>query len=248
VRLLYLGRLNTLYAYSPLFVFSKNGYDVSALNTRISPRIFPKEIEGIEDSSCIYNLYEDTSFPYDIGRIFLASFCVPSKIEKIGKFLRMRKIEIILSYWGSVAFPEIKMIKKKFSIPIIHNFETYPVYRFCPMVKFENMFCRKEIERLEGRIHSTSTMLEYMKRNFDLSYGRDLVFMEWMNERFLPQKRLKKLSDEDGAPHIVFIGTPSSLAGINDVRSQIKRITAKNIHIHLCKINRQIDAKPGFKD
>lgn len=247
MNILYMGPLSTLHVDDLIYNLSRVGYEVSALNLRLSPRIFSQKVDGIDDPSRIYHLYENCDFHYDlVGRSLLMSSIGSNKLkDKVRNVLRERKIDVILSYWGSGVFPEIRMIEKSFDVPIVHIFDSYPVSRFSFEVKLENLYCGKAIEKLEGRIHSTTQMLEYMKKNFDLSYGSDLVFMQWLGRRLLPKERLKKLSGGDHQPHIVFIGNPS-LEGINDVASQINQLTQNGIHVHLCRTNRRIDAKQGF--
>jgi hypothetical protein len=159
----------------------------------------------------------------------------------VGKILREKQIDVIFSYWGSDLFPEIKKIKRNFDIPIVHNFETYPVSCFPWGVKLENLYCRKAIESLSGRIHSTQIMLSYMKKRFNLSYGKDLVFMQWFSERYFPKKQLPKLSDEDGEPHIIFIGNTEFKNKLDDIRPQIRRIVRKKIHVHVHETNRPLE-------
>lgn len=46
---------------------------------------------------------------------------------------------------------------------------------------------------------------------------------------------LKRLSGNDGEPHIVFIGTPNIRESWNNVESQIQEITKRKIHVHIAK-------------
>jgi hypothetical protein len=86
-------------------------------------------------------------------------------------------------------------------------------------------------------------MLGYMKNVFDIRHGKNLVFAECYPESFFYKKRLPRLSERDGQPHLIFIGMD-----VLDIFSQIKEIIRRKIHVHVCDTEEasRLKYKTGF--
>jgi len=130
-----------------------------------------------------------------------------------------------------MGLPELRFIRK-FNIPTIYEFLTYPVGFTKLVEKVENLFNRSIINSLAGRVFPSSRMLNYMERTFDLRQGKNTVFTESYSKRCFCKKRLQRLSVDDGEPHLVFIGADEKYC---DIVPQIEKILEKKIHVHVCE-------------
>ena len=93
------------------------------------------------------------------------------------------------------------------------------------------------INSLNGRVFASSQMQDYMTKTFDISNGKNIIFAESFSKKCFFKKRLPKLSETDGEPHLIFAGVNKKYCGI---ALQIKEITNRKIHLHVCK-NADID-------
>ena len=95
-------------------------------------------------------------------------------------------------------------------------------------VRQTDQFC---FENAAGIIHrGPQSEIEYYKK-----HGYDITcptfrYLDYCNNDFMPESEVKKLSDDDGEPHLVAMG-----AGMNDkgLAPMIKNITGQKIHFHL---------------
>jgi hypothetical protein len=165
------------------------------------------------------------------------------------KTLKEKSIEVIYCSWSITGFPEIKAIQEEnANIPIILSIQTYP-FRGTTVVGNnyeENKEIKKIFENLDGRIHCSKTMHEFMHNNFDLyKHGSDLITMGYFRERYFYKNRLQLLSEKDREPHLIFIGnTQFSQRIMDDVRQQIYDITQKGIHVHFSSTYDRIKDSP----
>ena len=235
VALLFLGQL-TIQANAFLPYLSKNGYDVTALNT--APWYSPKKIEGTNIP--VYNLYEGSKISSKLkgqldwfakAGIYSVAKKLKLKNHRLKQIIDEADIDIIYGSWGSLSLPEIGMAQE-FHVPTVYEFLTYPTTNIITSQKFENFFNRGIVNNLEGRVLSTKRMLSYMKKEFGLHNGENLVFMECYPEKFFFRKKLPLLSTLDGQPHVVFIGMD-----VGDILPQIEAVASKRIHVHMCNPN-----------
>jgi hypothetical protein len=240
--ILFLGPLSSVHADNFIYVLNKSKHNIFALNIRAFPyyKKSPRII-GMDKEIVIKDLYRNHEFPQFLPKVDILLRILTTKFSKkiqenIKQFIIENDIDLIFSWWGIVPFPEILAIQKQLEIPIIHNFETFPVSRFKHGVMFENEYCKKGIEHLDGRMYGTKQMEKYMEDNFNCTHGKNIIFNTWLSERVLPKHNLNKLSEFDGEPHIVFIGN-TTFKRVNDIRPQLKQIIKEKIHIHLSKPN-----------
>jgi hypothetical protein len=158
--------------------------------------------------------------------------------------IKGRQIDLIYATWGANMIPMVQVFQKeKIKVPIIYNFLSYPqnVYRW--KVFLENWYSRKPIENLDARIHATKSMYCYMDHHFDLGkHGLDIVMIPFFSRSYSYKTRLPVLSENDAAPHVVFIG-PVNLSW-DDIRQEIYRITREKTHFHMTQTNVPIKNNP----
>jgi hypothetical protein len=159
------------------------------------------------------------------GTIFEKS---PFTFTEIKKALK-KEIDVIYASWGSIGLPELRSIKK-FSVPIVYEFLTYPTGFSKVVERIENLLNKSMICSLDGRIFASQRMLNYMRRTFDLCHGNNIIFAESYRKRCFYRKRLPRLSDYDNEPHLVFIGLDSY-----EVFPQIEEMLRRGIHVHVCE-------------
>ncbi len=261
INLLYLGGLGAFLAQNHIVVLSDMGYNVTVVNT--SHDIFRTRIKECPEVS-VTNLYETKEIVRRhlirnrirdallknkaISRLVFsmaAKAGTTQAVPKIGneakekllKIISENQIDVIYSFWGINVFPEIKAIKEEnLSIPVINNIQSYPYnYSVVGNGSQENPSYGEMFQKIEGRIHCSQNMYDYLNTHFNLrDYGKDIVLMEYFSERYFYKKRLKKLSDDDGEPHIVSIGrTDFSRRPLDDIRKQIYEIADERVHFHL---------------
>jgi len=232
VRLLFLGELD-IHARAFLPFLSRHCYKVTVINT--SHWAFPQEIEGTDIP--VYNLYENSKIRFlFLGRLECfrkASFYSLAKTntkltDRVGKVIKQEGIDLIYGSWGSHSLPELKLVQK-FHVPIVYEFLTYPVNIYSFAVKIENIFNRSIMNSLKGRVIATQRMLNYMKNVFGIHEGKNIVFTECYSKKFFYRKRLPRLSERDGRPHLIFIGSD-----VYDIFPQIEEIIRRKIHVHVC--------------
>jgi hypothetical protein len=238
LKLLFLGQLD-LHQLAFLPFLSKHHYDITVVNT--SHWSSTKKILGTDIPVC--NLYENGKIHF-LFKGTLECFtkaAVYSLAEKtkliwrsVKKILEQQDIEVIYGSWGSCYLQEMKLARK-FNIPLVYEFLTYPNNIFDFAVKIENTFNRSIINNLNGRILASHAMLNYMRKMFKIRNGKNIVFMERYPAKFFYHKRLPRLSEKDGHPHLVFIGLD-----LNDVFPQIEELTRRKIHVHVCDPKRVI--------
>ena len=236
MKLLFLGELD-IHARAFLPFLSKHGYNVTVVNT--SHWAFPQKIDGTDIPA--YNLYENTKSRFlFLGRLeWFRKATFYSLVEKtkltlsrVEQTIKQEGIEVIYGSWGSHSIPELRLVKK-FNVPIVYEFLTYPINIFSFAVKVENVFNRKIINSLKGRVLATQRMLNYMKNVFGISQGRNIVFTECYPSKFFYRKRLPRLSERDDCPHMIFIGSDTY-----DIFPQIEEIIRRGIHVHICDTKR----------
>lgn len=232
-KLLFLGQCD-IHQRAFLPFLSQNHYDVTVVDT--SPW-FSDSWDKIPGTGIpLYGLYANSKLRFlfrdrfeFFTKVALYSLADKTKLTfgLVKEILEEQDINIIYGSWGSLFLPEMDLVRK-FRIPLVYEFLTYPNTIFNPTVKAENIFNKSVIESLDGRILSCHTMLNYMQKMFNLSNGKNVVSAECYPEKFFFQKRLPLLSEKDGQSHLVFIGLD-----LNDVFYQIKELTRRKIHVHV---------------
>jgi glycosyltransferase involved in cell wall biosynthesis len=247
MNILYLGSPTSYVTQNDLIVLTTTGYNVTLLTFAPipnNPRTGLVEVENLvslcdRTVSSLWNLIGGTltSILLDV---------LNYKVGIIEKIIRDLKIDLIYATWGSNMIPLVKIIQRaKMKIPIIYNFLSYPqnVYRW--KVFLENWYCRKPIERLDGRIHASQNMYQYMSKRFDLKkHGLDIIVTPFFSEKCHYRKRLPLLSEKDGEPHLVYIGPLTSSRNWDDIRQEIYEIANEKIHIHLAETDVPLRKSP----
>lgn len=231
-----MGELD-IHAKSFLPFLSNNGYDIIVINT--SHWSFPKKIE--ESQTPIYNLYKSSKiglfFPHRLGWFGKAFFYGLTRnnklINKVREIVKQNQVDILYSSWGSHNFPELSIVKKRCNALLkrtVYEFLTYPTRTYSPLVKIENYYSKDIINILGGRIHASERMLRYIRNVFHPHFGRDMVFLECFCKKYFYRERLSLLSEKDGQPHLIFIGSDPF-----DIHLQIREIIRRKIHMHICE-------------
>jgi glycosyltransferase involved in cell wall biosynthesis len=90
-------------------------------------------------------------------------------------------------------------------------------------------------EKSDGRVYVTEGVRDYIQERYDVDKAKDMVFYSYASEDLVPQRLKKKLSEKDGCPHIVYIGTVTSrIEGSHyDLREIFKGIAERGIHLHM---------------
>ncbi len=169
--------------------------------------------------------------------------------KTITRIIKEKEIDVIYCSWSTTGFPEIKVIQEaNLGIPIILSIQTYPFWQTAVVGgSFKENKEHKEIfENLDGRIHCSQVMFDYMNDHFNLTkHGKDLIMMGYCKKRNFYKKRLPLLSEKEGESHIVFIGnTQFSQRTLDDVGRQLYCIAKKRIHIHFSYTHDRIKRNP----
>jgi len=236
VNLLFIGELD-LHEMDFLPFLAEHGYNITVINTSCISLEFPQTIIGTDIP--VYHLYENSRirfvFKGSVARAWMLKALSGGIVERlgftfpgIGRVFKEKEIELVYGSWGSIGLPELRSIKK-FNVPVVYEFLTYPAGFSETAEKIENFFNKSIINSLAGLVFASPTMLNYMENIFGLHQRNKLVFPESYSKRCFYQKRLPLLSDDDGEPHLVFIGVSY------DIFPQIEEILRKRIHVHLCE-------------
>jgi hypothetical protein len=232
--LLFMGELD-IHEKDFLPFLATHGYNVTVINTSCSE--FPRTIVGTDIP--VYNLYENNRvrfvFNGSVARGWMLKAASGGIVERTGftftevrRIFKEKEIDVIYGSWGSVGLPELRFIKK-FTVPVVYEFLTYPTGFSKVTEKVENFLNRSIINSLTGAVFGSPRMLSYMGSNFDLHPGNNLVFTESYSKRCFYRKRLPRLSDDDGEPHLVFIGLSY------DIFPEIEDMLQRRIHVHVCE-------------
>jgi hypothetical protein len=235
IALLFLGQL-TIQAQAFIPYLSKNGYEVTVINTA-----YWSAAGRIDETSIpVVNLYEDCKIlpmikgPLEWFRkaaLYSVARNLNLKHTRLKQIIEKRGVELIYGSWGSLSLPEIGMTQE-FHVPTVYEFLTYPTTSIKVSQKIENFFNKRIVNNLNGRVLSTQSMLYYMRNVFGIHRGENLILMECYPEKFYFRKRLPLLSAFDNQPHIVFIGMD-----VFDVLPQIEEMVSRKIHVHLCNLS-----------
>jgi hypothetical protein len=250
MNILCLGTLTSIETHNAIIAFKKVGYNVIMLN--ISRHYFPNYIEEIPNYDNIVNLYQGIDINKNkiiskIERLLVVCGLYSGRsqvVKRISNIFKKNHIDIVYSLWGTDTFPEIKIIQnQKIYCPIIHNFLTFPGAPVSRFTRLKYLFYKEIVSNIEGRIHCSNRMYNYINKLFNLKQkGKDIIFLDYFSEMYFPLRRLPLLSEENGEPHILFIGrTDFQKGSLNDVKKIIKEIALKQIHIHLAETDISID-------
>ncbi len=177
---------------------------------------------------------------------------VPESVKEIIlRVIKEKRIDIVYSAWGTVTFQEIRVIQKAdLGIPIIHSIQSYPLREVGAVdeERDEPKKVREIFEKLDGRIHCSQTMYDYMNKHFNLHiHGKDLILMGYYRKDYFYKERLTPLSEKNNEPHLIFIGgTEFSQRTFNDVRQQISKIAKEGIHVHFADTKDKIIADKRY--
>jgi hypothetical protein len=239
VALLFLGHFSRqAEAFIPYL--AEHGYEVTVINTE-----HLLSFETVRGTNIpVINLYEESkiralskSQAWRLAKaaVYNAAKNLELKQSKLKRIIETRGIELIYGGWGSFGLPEFGFAQE-FNLPTVYEFLTYPCGSTLLSQRIENFFNRQIINELDGRVFSTQRMHRYMKNEFDIDSGKNLVFMECYPEKFFYRKRLPLLSSFDGQPHIVFVGMRARY----EILTQIEEIASRKIHVHICDLNQDL--------
>jgi hypothetical protein len=231
MNLLFIGQLGIPESFFLPFL-GKHGYNPTIINTGNGS--FPETIEGTD--ILVDNLYEKSKLRLFFGgrfglftkATFYDLFRTNNKLAtKVKQIIKEEGIDVIYGSWGSQGLPEFVLLQR-FEAPTIYEFRCYPYNVFGFAEDIENFLNRSVIQGLTGRVFATQRMLDYVKKEFDVRHGRNIVFAECYPKKCFYRKRLPLLSENDGQPHLLFIGSDAY-----DILPQIKEIIRRQIHVHI---------------
>jgi hypothetical protein len=215
-----------------------HGYNVTVINT--CSYGFPDFLRDNIGTGPIYNLYENRKvrfiFKGSSPRAYILKAASSGILQRLGytftdvrQIIMKKEIDVIYGRWGIYGLPELRLISK-FNVPIVYEFLYYPLGFTKTVEKIENFLNKSVINSLAGRVLASSIMLDYMKRTFDLRLGSNIVFTESYSKRCFYKKRLPKISNDDGEPHLVFTGLTNW-----DILPQVVEMLRRKIHVHVCE-------------
>jgi len=250
LNLLCVGRASSIEIQNAIIAFKNAGYNVLLIN--ICRDYFPNIVEGIPDCKNIINLYQGINISKNkiirkIERLLIVFDLYKGRnlvVKRIDSIFKKNHIDIVYSLWGTEPLPEIKIIQNlEIHCPVIHHFLTFPGVPISWFTRLKYLFYKKIVLNIEGRIHCSYRMYDYIDKLFNLRQkGKDIVFLDYFSEMYFPHKRLSLLSKEDGEPHILFIGrTDFQKGSLDDVEKIIQEIALNKMHIHLAETDISIN-------
>jgi len=220
-----------------------------------------ERIPNLPEFADSINLYEKKgSNPYlgvgekiiEAGKFLLGKIgvCKNRKIEYIiSQVITDNKIDAVYCQWGITVVPLMAMIKRMFpGLPVIHEILTYPSSTNPLEIAFQNFFYGMLIKKIDGRIHCSRRMYDYLNSRFNLKQQeKDLIRPLYFSESFFYKKRLPLLSDRNGEPHVIFIGRAdfSKKRPHSDIREKIKELAKLKIHVWISSKSGNIE-KNGY--
>lgn len=262
MKILFLGPVSSFMVHNLITGFKNMGHDLVVLNT--SDSVTTTHLP-LDPSISVINLYDHVAlippskkkgvksrikdvirknkgFYRFLQRIFTKANLrakiapIPSAARiKIQTALKDETIELIYSFWGGTVFPELNFIKSISTIPVLHDFQSFPL----DLSKVgEDALVNPEIEslinKLEGRIMASENMERYFATAMNLDYGINFIQFNYFRKMYFRTKNLPLLSAKDSQPHLVFIGrTDFKDRSHDNVLRLVKEIAKKKIHVHM---------------
>lgn len=246
IRLLYLCDSPAFHVANDVILFKKNNYKIIVLSVDWRQH---NNVEGLHDVGVI-NLFplrkmltlRKFSISFFEISMYIRKIILSNKMQIfIRKIISENDIDIIFASWSIASFPIIESLQKNPDVPIIFRFLMYPATLSKNLILLENAYAKTIIEKLDGRVIPTKIMYQYFWENFNLSCGKNIIFPEYLSECFFYKKRLQKLSDVDGEPHIVFLGSVN-FKKHNNIVDIISYLIKNKIHVHIMK-SKYLDIK-----
>ena len=248
MNILYLCTVPGFMVANDVRCFEALGHHVTVVNTGKSEW---HSLETYTEFAKVVNLYASDAgkrdvissvhtrfFPY--SKILLEN--VPVTRCRLLRHVTDASIDIVFGSYDAAALIETSsmkrlLLKNKLKIPVIFRFLMYPTTLSKSTISLENLYLRRRIEMLDGRIWPTERMLKYATEHLDLQRCRkDLVFPFTPSCYYYPKKRLAKLSRDDGEPHVVFIGSSDFRIPWRNIRWFVEELTKASIHFHMAKV------------
>lgn len=155
--------------------------------------------------------------------------------ERLAGLVRDSGAEVVYGFWGIGSMPEQRALQRaKVPQALVHQFQTYPLGKALqaaprPASPLERVI----LGRLDGRIHASPQMEQYLDAALRPVRGVDAVLPEAWGSWMRARERLPRLSERDGAPHVVHIGAlPARPGHHDDVGAQLEAIAAQGIAVH----------------
>ena len=198
-----------------------------------------------EDVSLVFGYLDRTLTDlYGYGDEFFDEFVKLSREDPekgISELAERYKPDIIHSH-NAPDFLTVSAINAVDNIPIIHD--THDVLTMRKMGyyvgddedRIQEYAEEEKIanEESDGRLYVTEGVGDYIRKRYTVNES-DLVFRNYVSEDMMPWDLTDKLSDKDGAIHIVYAGTiTSQIEGHHyDLRGIFREIAEQGFHIHI---------------
>ncbi|MCW4050128.1 MAG: glycosyltransferase [Candidatus Bathyarchaeota archaeon] len=191
--------------------------------------------------------YQDKTLTefYGYGDEFFDEFVLLSKDnpeKSISELVKNYKPDIIHSH-NAPDFLTLAALNSVEDTPIIHDTHDALTmrktrYSLTDSEERVNQYAVEERianEKSNGRIYITKGVQDYIRGQYSVDSGVEIIFNNYVPKDIIPQQLEKKLSSSDGETHIVYAGTISSqIEGHHyDLRGIFKEIADHHFHIHI---------------
>jgi glycosyltransferase involved in cell wall biosynthesis len=160
----------------------------------------------------------------------------------VSKAITDTRPDIIHSH-NAPDFLTIAATKVSENIPVIHDtHEVLSVHR-SGYFSWDNdesisRFTSEEKEaneRSDARIYATDGIRSYIQHKYHVDEHNDLVFLNYVSRRYLPESFRKKASEEDGQIHIAYVGSITSLLKESHyyLLDIFRQLASHRLHIHI---------------
>jgi len=182
---------------------------------------------------------------YGYGDEFFDEFILLSKDnpgKSISEIVKTSKPDIIHSH-NAPDFLTLAALNSVKDIPIIHDTHDALTMRKTPYNLTDdeervNQYAVEEKianEESQGRIYITKGVQDYLRDQYSVDQGSEIIFNNYVPKASIPQKLETKLSSIDGDIHIAYAGTITSQTEGHhyDLRGIFKEIADHHYHIHV---------------
>lgn len=250
MKICYLGSTTTLFSVSYISELSKF-HDIFVINiskvehTESNGKVIIYNIEEKESNSFLFAKRVLKFFKLDrvIGIVkFIKKrerFHGSKKKDLLKEILSKEKPDIIFSFWGTVTFQYLVIIKKNFpKLKIIHIINTYPVREDVVYNETNFSFVKEDAKVFnicDLLVFTSSEMELFFRKNYLIkNTQKTLNFFDTFPSSFYPKRKLTKLSITNPEHHILFLGNTNFFnRTIDDVRNDIIYLANYGVHVHI---------------
>ena len=154
--------------------------------------------------------------------------------ERLRTWLDALDVDVAFSHWGTVALPALSCLTRvRPHLPAVHEFLTYPTDWFGAAERV-NVFYRRLIERLAGRIYCSDEMRAYFADRFAPGLSLEIVRRSRYPRRAFPRE-VPSRPRAVARPRVVCLATHDyhrKTGDVNDILPRLRRIADAGIEVH----------------